>query len=182
MAGSASRSVRGGRASVSLNDIDRGWKKLAREMAKLNVVVDAGYYDTQRHDKERKRGRVVSREGRAPHMAEIAAVHVFGSPKKRIPPRDFMASAVAKFGAQWFQRALDELRAIMDGRGSAKRLGLVLGIEMVNGIKLAITEGQFIALAESTKAKKGSSAPLIDTGAMRNATTFRVRPARGAPR
>ena len=63
---------------------------------------------------------------------------------------------------------------IMVGSGTAEALGHELGKYMVQKIKAVIETGEFVALAESTIKRKGSSKPLIDTKALLTSIRYRI--------
>ena len=112
-------------------------------------------------------------------IAHYAAINEFGSDK--IPERSFIRSTMTARSAA-YTAAMDGAirRAITTGldRGDALRMIEAslqkLGIIVVGDIQNTISSGIDPANAPSTIAQKGSSKPLIDTGALRQAITSRV--------
>ena len=104
-------------------------------------------------------------------VAAVAAWNEFGT--KRIPERPFFRNAI--------EGAEDELKPVMvksiDPRTMAmdRTTAGKLGEVMQGRIQRSITTLREPALAESTKRKKGSSNPLIDTGTLRKSTTYRIK-------
>ena len=115
-----------------------------------------------------------SDSGAALTLGEIATVNEFGSEDGRVPARPFMRNT-------WDNRQ-KELRAIQrktleqiaTGRMTAEKALDVIGLWFANAIKKTITDGVAPANAPRTIEKKGSSKPLIDTGALRQSITHVV--------
>lgn len=108
--------------------------------------------------------------------AMIAAVHEFGSPAQGIPERSFLRSTVTENADKYAKMEAEKVKeAIASGRMSTYDAYSVIGNEAMNDVKLKIANGPFKALDEKTVERKGSSKPLIDTGALRQAITFEVR-------
>jgi len=111
-------------------------------------------------------------------IAEYAAYNEYGVPGKKkkwnIPPRPFIRG--------WLENHQDEIKAMQDklfknvseGKMSADTAIKKLGQFAQDGIKRYIMDGEFEPNAESTVQHKGSSRPLIDTGAMRNNVRYKV--------
>src|SRR5690606_5002700 len=107
-------------------------------------------------------------------IAVIAAVQEFGSADGRIPERSFLRVPLRQ-NAETFQaiwRA--QVPKVVDGDMTMHQVMSQLGARAVAVSQEAISEGIAPENAESTKKRKGSSKPLIDTGALRQSITFIV--------
>lgn len=92
-----------------------------------------------------------------------------------IPERPFMRDTFDQQKGKWGRTADTAISAILSDRFSPKRAFGVLGQMAEDDIKTAIGEGGWTPNAPSTIAQKGSSQPLIDTGAMRQAIRYKVK-------
>jgi hypothetical protein len=116
-------------------------------------------------------------------IAEVAFYNEFGTYNAdgtvRIPERSFMRSAVDDNRDKY--NALIEKIVIMIYRGEWDLIhGLeVLGLRVETDIKKRITDLRVPPNAPSTIKKKGSSNPLIDSGAMRAAVRYVVNQGTG---
>lgn len=100
-------------------------------------------------------------------IATIAAVNEFGSADGMIPARPFLRSAIEENTAVYLKLAEKELPDIADGKYPMSRLLNRMGLIAVGHVQKKIVDGPFTPNAESTIRAKGSSSPLIDTGALR---------------
>lgn len=113
-------------------------------------------------------------EGSPLTLLEVAAVHEFGAPAAGIPQRSFIRAGVDTQLAeiQRVQRAL----ALQTIRGATTldvaldRLGAKVAALLQNRIAAGIDPPNSAA----TIARKGSSKPLVDTGQLKAAITWRV--------
>jgi hypothetical protein len=107
-------------------------------------------------------------------IAVIAAVQEFGSADGRIPERSFLRvplrQNVDAFKKQW--RAL--IPKVVRGELTMHQMMSQIGAKAASVSQEAIEEGIAPGNAESTKKRKGSSKPLIDTGALRQSITYIV--------
>ncbi len=107
-------------------------------------------------------------------IAVIAAVQEFGSADGRIPERSFLRVPLRQ-NAETFQaiwRA--QVPKVVEGELSMHQVMSQLGARAVAVSQEAISEGIAPENAESTKKRKGSSKPLIDTGQLRQSITYIV--------
>lgn len=112
-------------------------------------------------------------------LAQIAAWNEFGTPT--IPPRPFMRPTIDSQGSKAEQMLSQEIEKIFQGKKKANimtALGRV-GAFLAGAIQRKITTLKRPPNAPSTIKKKGSSNPLIDTGAMRQAVGFKVTQGKG---
>lgn len=150
--------------TVKVND--RGAKQIKREVKKLKKTFALVGFP----------GDLPMHKDSDMTIPEIAAVNEFGTLDGRIPSRPFMRNAADnKSNKSQFYKILGrELGKIEDTKQTAKGALRSAGEWYIGVLKTAIKKGPFKPNAESTKAKKGSSTPLIDTGQMRNSITSRI--------
>lgn len=107
-------------------------------------------------------------------IAVIAAVQEFGSADGRIPERSFLRvplrQNVEDFRAVW--RAL--IPKVVRGELTMHQVMSQIGAKAAGVSQEAIESGIGPANAPSTVARKGSSKPLIDSGALRQSITYIV--------
>jgi hypothetical protein len=138
-------------------DIDKGLKKLVANLKKLEKTeLQVGIFDSE--------------------IAECAAYNEYGTTSKlgnkHIPARPFMAMSFNEKDG-WKKEIDDTIDAISWGEDTMRIIAM-LGEIAVNDIKLKISDNIPPPNAESTKKQKGSDRTLIDTGAMRNAVTYKI--------
>lgn len=107
-------------------------------------------------------------------MASIAAVNEFGSADGRIPARPFLYPGVYKGGPKFTRLAEIDLPDIILGKQPMSRLLHRLGNLGVTLVQQEIDSVHTPPNAPYTIAKKGSSKPLIDTGALRQSINYEV--------
>jgi Bacteriophage protein of unknown function (DUF646). len=89
-----------------------------------------------------------------------------------IPSRPFLRNALYENESRFASFILPYLQNVLEG-GSADGVFDALGPFMAMSIQRSIASGGFAALAPSTIKKKGHSKPLLDTGAMYGAVTWK---------
>lgn len=102
----------------------------------------------------------------------IASYNEFGT--SRIPERPFFRNAMAenKGGYGTLMRA--DAKKIIAGEQTMDRTLSRLGLKAQGDVQQSIVDLRSPPNAPATIKKKGSSNPLIDTGAMRQAVTFKI--------
>ena len=151
---------------ASVNDRDLGLNKILKEIKKFKgAVVKAGILQGS--------GSV---DGVS--IVEYATRNENGVAGKKgkwkIPPRPFIKGWVTnnqKQIASTIQRLCGE---VASGNITADGALNRLGVFAKSGIQSYIRRGDFVPNAPATIRKKGSSQPLIDTGALRNAVNYEV--------
>lgn len=111
-------------------------------------------------------------------VAQVAAANEVGSAPgvfPIVPARPFMAQTVQKYGPRFKEEQKNLLAMISKGEMSTKVALNRLGSLGASSVKETIADGDFAPNAPYTAARKGSSKPLIDTGAMRQSVTWVVR-------
>lgn len=154
-----------GGARNTIRDVDRGYKKLFRNLKKhrrQDLVVTVGIHAAAGGHKA---GDLT--------VAEVGAFHEFGLGNN--PERSFIRA--------WFDETKSTnrklLRAVykkvlLGKLDEAAALG-IMGAAFAGQIQQRIASGIAPALAPETVERKGSSTPLIDTGQLRSSVTFEVR-------
>lgn len=144
------------RARVEVIIRDHGWRQaLAACTSPASLDIEAGLLDE------------------TSQIAEYGFYNEFGT--STIPSRSFIRSTFDANRSIYEQMADD---AINDAllRGKRLRGGFTkIAVKMTADIKKKITKLRIPPNAPSTVKAKGSSNPLIDTGALRNAVRWRVR-------
>jgi hypothetical protein len=107
-------------------------------------------------------------------MAMIAAVHEYGSPKRKIPERSFIRSWVDGNKSKINDYILKLLRMVEDGKLTSYMALKKLGVYGVGGIRAQIKSIKTPPFKERTIKKKKSTQPLIDTGQLRNSIHYKV--------
>ena len=147
---------------MTVQDIDRGWQAIKREVEKAQgQIVAVGILSGSAND--------------GVSIAEYATYNEYGT--KNIPSRPFMAISFDEGRPEIdadFKRQGDKL---VTGKTTAQAALTIIGQKHVTRIKKTIT-GRNIPPPLSPKTvarKKGSSKTLVDTGAMVNAVQIELR-------
>ncbi|KRK40801.1 hypothetical protein [Loigolactobacillus bifermentans] len=88
-----------------------------------------------------------------------------------IPSRPFLRNTLYQKSASWSAFVGPKIVALLEGGGA--NFMPELGKKMVDDIHATIDGGGFAPLAPATIQRKGSSKPLVDTGGMYGAVSFR---------
>ena len=108
-------------------------------------------------------------------VLQVAAANEFGT--KTIPQRSFLVMPQQLKAPEISKFIRVQLGKVLEGREVKKGLGLI-GVFVTNVSVDAFDSGGFgkwPALDDKTIEAKGSSAPLIDTGTLKNSVTYEVR-------
>lgn len=124
------------------------------------------------NDLARLDGTIVAAGVMDSYNAKKAALNEFGTEK--IPSRPFMRTAVNRYGKSWGNKAAKSMKAIIQGMGTDQVTELI-GMQMKADISKTLINGPWTPNAAATIAKKGSSRPLVDTGELRSAITYKVK-------
>ena len=180
----------GPKRSGFVYDNDTGYAELATQFRGkgssvfIGFLQSSGMYKPKAVDEGRKSSGPPA-PPRAPiTVAQIAAIHEFGSSDGKHPPqRSFMGSTLDVKDYQLRLLLTKLLGKVVDGdmpQGIA--LGLV-GQQCVDWFRAAITAGLKPALSAATLARKGAgkTTPLIDTGQLIGSISWELRKANGSP-
>lgn len=160
-----------GKSKVTFTDKDNGWRELmtrwGMNVGDMNVAI--GFLRSSGFHK-------VKSEGEKPlTVATIAAIHEFGSSDGVIPERSFMRSSIDDNKVK-LEKLLKKLCGlVVDGSIQKKQALALVGQNVVDSMKAKIRTGKFKPLAKSTKQRKKSDKPLIDTAQMINSIEFEIR-------
>lgn len=110
------------------------------------------------------------RESEGMSVAEVAAVHEFGS--LNMPERSFLRAGIRKNLKAYHQLNKKTLRQVLLGRMTLVHALGLLGEQAKSDVQTEITDGDFAPLSEATIKRKGSSKPLIDSGQMRQSVAW----------
>lgn len=141
----------------------------------------SGQYDHSKVKHVKKDGRPAKppKNPGSISIAQIAAIHEFGSSDGTIPPRKPLRRAVEK-NANKIEATIRRLLAKI-GDKKIDEVGALrtLGEFLIKEIKAGITAGLSPGLKSDTIARKGGkSTPLIDTGQLINSVGYEVTDAR----
>ena len=138
-----------------------GWNNIVRNIGKMDLIIKIGLFG----------------EGSSPknNLAARGAVHHFGAPKAGIPSRPFMSQAFDNGDQKLKKFITTQYKGVIDGKISAKTMMDDIGIFHTNQIQDTIRNGNFVALKEETKRRKGSSKPLIDKAIMINSVKHVIK-------
>lgn len=164
--------VKGIRVSLKkYRDRDKGYRKRLREIQRLNkssVVI--GILSSGRGGAPKG-----SRSGALGKLSVLAVgeIHEFGL---GVPQRSFIRDWFDENGARASERIKRVAQLVVAGETTARKGMDLVGLWAQGSIqeRMASTPGNWQALAPITVRRKGSSRPLIDTGQLRSAITFRV--------
>lgn len=153
-----------GRSRVRVKRIDRGWKKIRKNLKSQRMVITVGI--------QGKEARIKSGdEGDDLTNADVGAINELGM---GVPERSFLRSTIDA-GRRKYLKLLNGIGdASVAGKISLVRGAKIVGEVVVGDIKEAISGGIPPPNAESTIKQKGSSTPLIDKGQLRGSITSKV--------
>jgi len=114
------------------------------------------------------------KEGKTIYLADIANVLNFGSYSKAIPARPFGTTTITRYKEQIKKIIQRETNSILEKDREVKKGFDSIGVVCSGYMKKNLTDGEWKPNSQSTINKKGSDQPLIDTGLMRQAITWRV--------
>jgi len=113
-------------------------------------------------------------------MAVIAAVQEYGSADGRIPERSFLRVPLNAEQKQFAATFRETVPDVVQGSLTSEQMLDRVGSQAVGVVQEAISAGINPANAPATVERKGSSTPLVDTGALRQAITYVVEGDEGA--
>ena len=129
--------------------------------------IEVGYFGNQMH-----RPSITSGSTGSISIKDLAAIHELGL---GVPKRAFVGPALKKNRVKYIKYIGKQLTPIIRRRQTMNAAWQTVGIMAVADIQEYMITAKFTPLAPSTIARKGSSKPLIDTGQMRQAITYRVK-------
>lgn len=154
-------------ASTTTIDRDLGERALIRAVDELDDAhIDVGLFEGEEHpDSELT-------------IAQIGAVHEFGSKNGKIPERSFLRSTADEKRGAYIKRMDAVAARLQSSKGSSKGLSLLaaVGELMASDVRKKITTLRSPPKAPATLAREGPgfTNPLIWLGYMRNAVRARI--------
>lgn len=146
------------RVIETLTPEGRQFERMIQELADKEVVIGFQHGDATEDD--------------GTDICDIAAWNELGT--EHIPSRPFLRKSVDE-NEDKINNFIDaKANALMNGI-SAEQTLKEIGLFQKSLVQDKITDGNFVNNAESTKRKKGSSHPLIDTGRMRQSVNYWIR-------
>lgn len=109
-----------------------------------------------------------------PHIATIAAVNNYGSADGRIPARPFLLPATENGQQTYAKIAEAALSGEATDPAQYMRALEQIGARAAGDVQEFMTDLRYPGNAESTKDRKGSDNPLIDTGTLRGSITWQL--------
>jgi DNA-nicking Smr family endonuclease len=158
----------------NFTDRDKGWKSFVSQMRKnegetkvmVGFLRSAGEYKPKADE-----------EGKATpiSMAQLGAVHEFGSKDGRIPERSFIRSGMSEVDKK-LKRMVKKLSiSVSLGRMDKKKALGIVGEFLVNTFKNKIQDRIPPPNKAATVRRKGSDHTLIDTGQMRDSIEWEIQ-------
>lgn len=149
---------------VHTEDRDLGHKALLRALEQVDdAAADVGLFEGEEH------------EGTELTMAQIGAVHEFGTEDGHIPERPWLRRNHDENEARYRDQLDKDYGRILAGRVRVLAILTAFAERVASDVRKTIGKVTEPPLAPSTIAAKGGKThPLIDTGAMRNAVRGRV--------
>lgn len=153
---------------------------MARGGAKI-VDKDLGWKELLKRSQEIKNGRVrvgvlsdAKVEGEDFTLAELAAVHEYGTEDGRIPERSFLRTTFDDQREQMVELGKKLVDAVLTGRMTTEQALGLLGAKLASAVKARIIGRVPPPNKPATIERKGSDKPLIDTGRLLNSITWSV--------
>ena len=148
-------------------DIDKGFARIvgAIKNATQQATVTVGIHQD---DGDKSHGLFT--------VAQIAAVHEYGSEDGKIPQRSFIRDT-HDLNLQANLERLKRLEEhVLTGKLTQHQMLTYLGEVASKQMVSRINQGIAPELKKSTVRRKGSSTPLVDTGQLKGSITFKVNP------
>jgi hypothetical protein len=158
--------------AAQLKDVDRGYGALVQRvfgMAAKRARVDVGILDG---DRPHSGGGGEDSVDHAVSILQVAIWNEFGT--ATIPERSFIRAWFDENEGKLRQELAVLMRSVLEGKRTREQILELVGQRAVAQIQARIAAGIAPENAPSTVEKKGSSTPLINTGALRSAVSYRV--------
>lgn len=132
------------------------------------------YKNKKMREKEAKAAKTDIKPPTPITMAQLAAVHEFGTQDGTIPERSFIRSSLADHSKE-IKRLIKKVTAaiVLGKMDRARALGIVCQ-KIADGIVAKIDSGVPPPLSDETIRRKGSDHPLIDTGQLKNSVDWKI--------
>ena len=107
-------------------------------------------------------------------VIEYGAMHEYGAPEKHIPRRSFLRVPTMSKEKEIVRFFDSRAKLLTDGMNANMLLGQT-GVYVQGIVLRAFRENDWAPNSQQTISKKGSSAPLIDTGHLMQSISWEVR-------
>lgn len=142
---------------------DLGWKEILRRVHQIrDSDVHVGVLSDDKHGDDDIT------------MAELAAVHEYGTEDGHIPARPFLRPTFEAERQNLTDMGGKLITAVLDGKMEVEQALGIVGASLASAVKKRITSNVPPPNAPSTVAAKGSDKTLIDTGRLLNSITWSV--------
>ncbi len=149
-----------------VTDRDLGAKRLLKELAKSGEIT-VGIHEAE--GAAQKEGD----DGGGERLIDIAIIHEFGAESAGIPRRSFIRDWQDEGEKAHEDQQRKVARAVVEGKLDTETACNRLGVLWQAEVQKRLSDGIPPPNAPATIRRKGSSKPLIDTGQLRSAITFR---------
>lgn len=145
-----------------------GLRELGKKLTKRGAYVKVGLLGARAQKKLKAHGGLTN--------VELGMIHEFGAPSRGIPERSWIRSTFDAMRSEHLALIRKLVVGIYDQKISPKQALGLIGAKVAADIKKRVTTGEGIPppLAEETTRRKGSDRPLVDTGRMVGAVSWRV--------
>ena len=147
-------------------------RRVKMDNAEVRVGLPAG--KPHKVKKSKGKGSKSAPKAETAGVAYIGAVHEFGCPEKGIPERPWLRPGIRSGKDDYTQLNRINIIRILKGEITPQIALRQLGAMAVGKVQRYIRAGHFLPLKQKTIDRKGSSAPLIDSGQMIQSMTFEV--------
>jgi len=154
---SSTVSVETTRINLGADEIVEQAKRLSGSYVKVGAQAGSGRHDASDID-----------------LARLLAVHEFGEPELNIPERSTLRYVMNTHQYKYLSHARMLLQRMQRREISANTLMTLMGEIITTDVQKMFGSHLLEANAPATVARKGSSAPLIDTGQLRQAIRYVV--------
>lgn len=154
----------------------------ARELAgglrvRVGILDDAPKREAPRRGSQSKKARTRAQAAakasrRTLSLLEVAVVHEFGAGP--VPQRSFIRATIDAHKADIEAELKNLARGVVSGKIDARGALNLLGAKVAGWCQSRIASGIAPALKAETVRRKGSSKPLVNTGQLKSAITWRV--------
>lgn len=143
--------------------VDRGYKAAMNRIRAMAGSVEVGVFSGYRAP------------GSKLTLSEIAAVNEYGSADGRVPSRPFLRLTMNRVTPALQRLTASLVGKVIDGRETKEAMLNEIGSHLKQEVQRTIDMRVPPPNAPSTIAKKGSDHPLIDTGRLRSAISWRIK-------
>lgn len=154
------------KADVQIDD-DGSLDRFIKNAEKIGGHVEVGWLGSKTHIGGGGGKRSIT-------MADLAAIHIYGAPSKKIKKRDPLTLAIMENQDKYRNMIESRVVSILNGSMDIGTLWQFIGMEAQADIQRYMVNGKFAPLSLKTVKRKGSSKPLIDTGQLRQGVTYIV--------